>query len=380
MADKKVEVFAAIIIGCVGVFFVFGMPFFVGGIISELGLSQSQANLVSSAEIAGMALSSMLGFFWIQRYKWKTIAYFGITVIILGNFISSIGFSEEPSFFLLVMVRFLTGLFGHGVCFSLGVAAIGRTNNPDKNFAYSVAAQVIMGSLTALLVPMAMSKYGISGMTIPAIFLALIGLFFVKYLFVNNPSETNDGQTQDGSQIIFLPLIGLLIMVVWQMGVGPFFNNLVPYGIGNGISSDAIGIALFVSTAMSIIGPISASMLIDKVDRSHAIFGALTVQILIILSFTGEITWIGFMLRAICFQVAWNFVGPFLMGMIAAVDRSGNYSVMIPASQLGGISIGHAVIASLLNSGNPSLINYYSGSFIALSILIYFILFKNRSE
>lgn len=380
MADKKVEVFAAIIIGCVGVFFVFGMPFFVGGIISELGLSQSQANLVSSAEIAGMALSSMLGFFWIQRYEWKTIAYFGITVIILGNFISSIGFSEEPSFFLLVMVRFLTGLFGHGVCFSLGVAAIGRTNNPDKNFAYSVAAQVIMGSLTALLVPMAMSKYGISGMTIPAIFLALIGLFFVKYLFVNNPSETNDGQTQDGSQIIFLPLIGLLIMVVWQMGVGPFFNNLVPYGIGNGISSDAIGIALFVSTAMSIIGPISASMLIDKVDRSHAIFGALTVQILIILSFTGEITWIGFMLRAICFQVAWNFVGPFLMGMIAAVDRSGNYSVMIPASQLGGISIGHAVIASLLNSGNPSLINYYSGSFIALSILIYFILFKNRSE
>ena len=380
MADKKVEVFAAIIIGCVGVFFVFGMPFFVGGIISELGLSQSQANLVSSAEIAGMALSSMLGFFWIQRYEWKTIAYFGITVIILGNFISSIGFSEEPSFFLLVMVRFLTGLFGHGVCFSLGVAAIGRTNNPDKNFAYSVAAQVIMGSLTALLVPMAMSKYGISGMTIPAIFLALIGLFFVKYLFVNNPSETNDGQTQDGSQIIFLPLIGLLIMVVWQMGVGPFFNNLVPYGIGNGISSDAIGIALFVSTAMSIIGPISASMLIDKVDRSHAIFGALTVQILIILSFTGEITWIGFMLRAICFQVAWNFVGPFLMGMIAAVDRSGNYSVMIPASQLGGISIGHAVIASLLNSGNPSLINYYSGSFIALSILIYFVLFRNRSE
>ena len=60
MADKKVEVFAAIIIGCVGVFFVFGMPFFVGGIISELGLSQSQANLVSSAEIAGMEVLRLI--------------------------------------------------------------------------------------------------------------------------------------------------------------------------------------------------------------------------------------------------------------------------------------------------------------------------------
>ena len=169
-------------------------------------------------------------------------------------------------------------------------------------------------------------------------------------------------------------------MAIWQMGVGPFFNNLVPYGINNGLSGDAIGRALFISTAMSIIGPISASMLIGKIDRSYAVFGSLSIQILIIMSFSGEITWIGFMLRAICFQVAWNFVGPFLMGMVASVDKSGNYSVMIPASQLGGIAIGHAVIASILSTGNPSLINYFSGSFIALSVLIYFMLFRNRTE
>jgi len=379
MTDKKIEVFAAIMISCVGVFFVFGMPFFVGGIISELGFSQSQANLVSSAEIAGMALSSMLGFFWIQKYRWKNIAYFGIAIIIIGNLLSSIGSFDENSFSLLVAIRFITGLFGHGVCFSLGVAAIGRTNNPDQNFAYSVAAQVIMGSLTALLVPIAMTKYGISGMIIPAIGLAAIGLFFVTYLSDGNQQDVNVSNPNESSKIVLLPIIGLLIMIIWQMGVGPFFNNLVPYGIDNGLTGDAIGRALFISTAMSIIGPISASFLIDKVDRSHAIFGALAVQILIILSFTGEISWIGFTLRAVCFQVAWNFVGPFLMGMIAGVDKSGNYSVMIPASQLGGISIGHAVIASLLNSGNPSLINYFSGAFIALSILIYFLLFRNKT-
>ena len=98
LIDKKTEVLAAIIVGCVGVFFVFGMPFFVGGIISELGFNQSQANLVSSAEIAGMALSSMLGFFWIQKFRWRTIAYFGIAVIVAGNLISSIEFSDEHSF------------------------------------------------------------------------------------------------------------------------------------------------------------------------------------------------------------------------------------------------------------------------------------------
>ena len=380
LIDKKTEVLAAIIVGCVGVFFVFGMPFFVGGIISELGFNQSQANLVSSAEIAGMALSSMLGFFWIQKFRWRTIAYFGIAVIVAGNLISSIEFSDEHSFPLFLTVRFITGLFGHGLCFSLGVAAIGRTKNPDKNFSYTIAAQVIMGSLTALLVPIAMSKYGIVGMTYPAIALAVIGLYFIKDLNDGKQLELNHINTDGSSKMLFLPLIGLLIMAIWQMGVGPFFNNLVPYGINNGLSGDAIGRALFISTAMSIIGPISASMLIGKIDRSYAVFGALSVQIIIIMSFSGEITWIGFTLRAICFQVAWNFVGPFLMGMVASVDKSGNYSVMIPASQLGGIAIGHAVVASILSTGNPSLINYASGSFIALSILIYFMLFRNRTE
>ena len=40
---------------------VFGMPFFVGGLISELGFTQAQANLISSAEIAGMALFLSIG-------------------------------------------------------------------------------------------------------------------------------------------------------------------------------------------------------------------------------------------------------------------------------------------------------------------------------
>ena len=73
ITDNRMEVISAIVIGCVGVFFVFGMPFFVGGIILEMGFSQSQANLVSSSEIAGMAISSMLGYFWIRKFDWKKI-------------------------------------------------------------------------------------------------------------------------------------------------------------------------------------------------------------------------------------------------------------------------------------------------------------------
>ena len=374
--DKNSEVIAAILIGCAGVFMVFGMPFFVGGIISELGFSQSQANLISSAEIAGMSLSSLMGIFWISRFRWQRIAYFGLGVIIIGNLISSMIIDFQT----LVIIRFLTGLLGHGVGFALGVAAIGRTNNPDKNFAYSVASQVIMGSITALVVPITIAKYGIAGMCVPAMIIALLTLLFVSKL--RDPAKNNVQESSAATPkgILMLPLIGLFIMVIWQMGVGPFFNNLVPFGLSINLKGDEIGTALFLSTGFSIIGPLAASALASKINRSVAISSALILQIIIVLSFQGDMDWYGFTIRAILFQTSWNFAGPFLMGMVANVDKTGQYSVLIPASQLGGISIGHAVIASLIQGNNLALVNYFCAGVILISILLYLLSSKQLNK
>jgi hypothetical protein len=98
---------------------------------------------------------------------------------------------------------------------------------------------------------------------------------------------------------------------------------------------------------------------------------ALAVQLLVVLSFQGEMTWAGFAIRAILFQTAWNFTGPFLMGMIATMDNTGRFSALIPASQLGGIAIGQAIIASLVQGNNLALINYFCGAVIFLSALIF---------
>ena len=365
--DKSSEVIAAILLGCAGVFMVFGMPFFVGGIISELGFTQSQANLVSSAEIAGMSISSLMGIFWIARFGWRRIAYLALLVIVIGNLISSL----VSDFQSLVMIRFLTGLFGHGVGFALGVAAIGSTHNPDKNFAYSVASQVVMGSLTALIVPATIAKYGIAGMCVPAIIIALLAVFFINNLANGSKSIENNVVESNSSCILILPLLCLLVMIIWQMGVGPFFNNLVPFGLSINLDGDDIGKALFLSTGLSIIGPLTASAFAAKINRSVAICCALILQIIIVLSFQGNIDWFGFTIRAILFQTSWNFVGPFLMGMVASVDETGKYSVLIPASQLGGISIGHAVIAALIEGNNLVLVNYFCALVILISIVLY---------
>ncbi len=361
------QVTAAILLSCAGIFMVFGMPFFVGGLISELGFTQAQANLISSAEIAGMALSSLLGAAWIGRFNWRHVALFALFAVLAGNLFS---FYVE-NFQVLVATRFITGLVGHGTAFALGVAAIGNTSQPDRNFGFTIASQVAMGALTALIVPKTIAIYGIAGMCAPAAILAVVAMAFIPRLATSGRAQTSDSNQSKRTGILILPLLGLLVMIIWQMGVGPFFNNLVPYGISIELDPSDIGTALFLSTGLSIIGPLTASALANKINRNVPVCIALTVQLLIILSFQGDITWIGFTVRAILFQTAWNFTGPFLMGMIANLDESGRYSVLIPASQLGGIALGHAVIASLVQGSNLVLVNYFCAGAIFLSIFLF---------
>ena len=361
------QVTAAILVSCAGIFMVFGMPFFVGGLISELGFTQAQANLISSAEIAGMALSSLLGAAWIGRFNWRHVALFALFAVLAGNLLSC--FVEN--FQVLVATRFITGLVGHGTAFALGVAAIGNTSQPDRNFGFTIASQVAMGALTALIVPKTIAIYGIAGMCAPAAILAVVAMAFIPRLATSGHAQTPDSNQSKRTGILILPLLGLLVMIIWQMGVGPFFNNLVPYGISIQLDPSDIGTALFLSTGLSIIGPLTASALANKINRKIPVCIALTIQLLIILSFQGDITWIGFTIRAILFQTAWNFTGPFLMGMIANLDESGRYSVLIPASQLGGIALGHAVIASLVQGSNLVLVNYFCAGAIFLSIFLF---------
>jgi hypothetical protein len=68
------------------------------------------------------------------------------------------------------------------------------------------------------------------------------------------------------------------------------------------------------------------------------------------------------------------------MGMVANVDKTGQYSVLIPASQLGGISIGHVVIASLIQGNNLALVNYFCAGVILISILLYLLSSKQLNK
>ena len=65
------------VIGTLGILF---LPLMVSGIIDELGFDKKQAGYIAAAEMAGVAIASGLGIFWVRRVNWRIIGTYATVV------------------------------------------------------------------------------------------------------------------------------------------------------------------------------------------------------------------------------------------------------------------------------------------------------------
>jgi len=365
--NENSQIIVGIVLSCLGLFVGYGMPFFVGGMMTELGFSQTEANYVSSVEFAGMTIASLLGIFWITKLDWRKVAVFALLAIAIGNLISA----YTPSFLVLAVVRFFTALLGHGTAYALGAAILGATSNPDRSFGLSGSIQYVMGSLVALLIPQAMATFGMAGYCIPAMIVAIPALLLNTRLQTVKKSIAEDNKISSTLPFLFLPIAGLLVFVIFQIGHGPRWDNFVPFGASVGLDAADVGIALSIAYGISFIGPLAAAALASRMGRNIPVLLALTVQFFVVISFQGQMEWIGFAVRSIVMLTIWTFVSVFIMGMVANADKTGRYTVLLPAAQSGGLSLALAMSAFFVQGYGPGVISYICAAALVATALAF---------
>ena len=365
--NENSQIIVGIVLSCLGLFVGYGMPFFVGGMMTELGFSQTEANYVSSVEFAGMTIASLLGIFWITKLDWRKVAVFALLAIAIGNLISA----YTPSFLVLAVVRFFTALLGHGTAYALGAAILGATSNPDRSYGLSGSIQYVMGSLVALLIPQAMATFGMAGYCIPAMIVAIPALLLNTRLQTvkKNISEVN--KISSTLPFLFLPIAGMFVMIIHQMAHGPLWIRFVPFGASVGLDAADVGIALSIAYGISFIGPLAAAALASRMGRNIPVLLALTVQFFVVISFQGQMEWIGFAVRSIVMLTIWTFVSVFIMGMVANADKTGRYTVLLPAAQSGGLSLALAMSAFFVQGYGPGVISYICAAALVATALAF---------
>lgn len=365
--NAPISIAAAVLVSVIGVFALMTQPLVVGVLVDKLDFTLQQATLVIVAEVAGGALASIAAIFWIGRINWRTAVAGAVVVVIVGNAISV--FQTDAT--VLTVLRFLTGFFGQGTAFALGLAMIGGTKQVDRNFAFVIAAQVGFGVLAFIsLRPIVDAVGGIGGIYVPLAVLAAVTLLLLKHMPEAAAAREGFAAGEAGASRA-LPIFGLIVMVIWCSGLGAVWNFMERIGVAGGLESASALQALALSSFVAILGALAASAMAGKVGRILPVSVALLMQIVMIWLLQGQMAWAEFAIKASIFQIFWNMTGPFIMGAIASSDTSGKLSVLIPASQTSGFFIGPTIAGAFMASDSLAPATFVGMACCAIALVIF---------
>ncbi|HPE31677.1 MAG TPA: MFS transporter, partial [Parvularculaceae bacterium] len=122
---------AALVMAVVGPEVFIVQPGFVQGLVAYLGFSDQKAGFVASAEMFGIAATTILLTFAASRFNWRVVCAGSLLVMAVANLLCV--FTDNLALF--TALRVLAGL-GAGGLVSLSFTIVGLTAKPDRNFGY----------------------------------------------------------------------------------------------------------------------------------------------------------------------------------------------------------------------------------------------------
>lgn len=304
-----------------GLFYVNIMAAIVDGLVAGLGLSDSAAGNIGSANIYGAAAGALLSVPVVRRAPWRPLAITALTLLIAIDLLS-IGLTSATA---LLGVRLVHGLVG-GFLVGVGFAVIARTDNPDRSFGMLLFVQFGLGGLGVLLLPQLVPLYGTKALFLALAAFSLVTLAMVPFLGRYDPDdETSDAS--DSSVLLIAPLCftlaAIFLFQAANMGLLAFIIRL---GLEYGLERSYVSLALGLATWVALLGPFTVMVLGVRVGRVLP----LLVGMAITLGGTGFFHLSGqkwaYLFANCATGITWGMVIAYLLGMTAEFDRAGRLS------------------------------------------------------
>ena len=320
-------------------------PFFLSVMSEALMLAPDQVGLLASADILGVVLASFSGFWWTRRFSHQALVKIASISMVLGY----LGLLFADTFQAVLSLRFLAGVLGHGIAFSLGTALLCRAPHPDRAIAISVVTQISFSSLLLLALPKVLLSTDIE-----TVYWSLVAIVLVLLPPLRLTNNSLRFASEAGRKATIKPLMMWLLvaLVCYQLGLSAIWAFIESIGRERQISLEQMGLMLAVILPVSMLGSIFASLLDVRLGRATPVIIATVAGAigLLIIANTTSITMLaaGFLLH----QIAWNFGIAFVYGAVAQVSDQSGTEILAPGSQSLGTALGPILAGMLASSVN----------------------------
>jgi predicted MFS family arabinose efflux permease len=314
-------------------------PFMIGGFMDGLSLSERDAGFIASLELLTLAVTAIVMAPILPRLSYRRAALCAVVIAVLAQGASI--FSNS-----LVSVATLRGLAGVGegaLCaISLSVVA-SRSRNPDKLYGYfqivwalgSVALFAVGGQLTAVY-----AHHGILS------FIACVTLAIAPFLlFIPDVrARSDDGagmKMQQASPLLgLMTLASIVLYLTVSAGVYAFST---PLGERAGLDASSVANVLSVASLIGLGGAGAATALNVRWGRAIPISGFCVAFILVTLVLCLSRDPTAYIVALVASAVIFYFSVPYMLGLAAALDRSGRWAAAACSAYLLGFAAGPLV-------------------------------------
>lgn len=363
--DSRATLYSIFLIGVIAPEVFIVQPGFVQGLVEYLGFDDQGAGKAVSAEMWGLAATTILMTFFAHRVNWRSVVFGSLVVMFLAN--AACTLTTDIGTF--VILRFIAGL-GAGSLVSLSFAAIGLTSQPDRNFGLVIMWVLTYGAIVLWAMPTAYEILGFNGVIWFFALFPLVAMPFVKHLPVSGKSEA---QVEEDAVDLSPQLKGmaLIAMFAYFTAQGVVWAYLFLIGLSGGLDEQAVANGLMLSQFAGIAGALLAAVMAHRYGRIlpltvGVLGGALCLSFLV-----GSFEFLAFAVVVCAYNFFWNLTHPFLLGAMASFDRHGRVVVYAVAMQMVGLAVGPYLAATVITEGEYLNVNWAGAIlFIASWLLI----------
>lgn len=360
--NELVRLLAYAYAGAVSVLPIILGPFIIGVLVDHKGLSESAAGFLLSIELTGYLAGTVISTFALQRLNWRIYLMFSVFISVSGNLMSI----QLDSYILLAALRFITGL-SVSVLMTVSVMSISTLSDTDRGYGCWTVAQILLGGIAILIVPMIDSNIsGSSPFVTMILFLLLV--FPVVRLFPTTGKKKKPTYRHN-SYILFgvLALAGIASFYTGQAAIWSFLERI---GNNLGWSAQSIGQVMSLAMIAALIAAIFATWLGNRVGRAVPIvFSFLCSGAGAILLWKSD-SLVLFALGASIFNIGWYFSLPYFTSVIASLDASGRLLSGLPFFYCAAGAAGPALAAASLGVNGYSSILWFGVISIIPGLLV----------
>lgn len=354
-------------LGTAGLFYVNIMPALVSGLIDGLGFSNREAGLVGSANMYGAAVGAIVAVFLVKKVPWRA----SCVCLFLGLItLDSLSMLVSDAV-LMTGLRFVHGCVG-GMSVGIAFSVMARTTEADKTFGYLLVVQYSLGGLGIMLLPPLVPEFGTWVLFAALITFSAITLCMVPFLPDYPQRDKIVASTDnDANAIQRFPLaLTLAALFLFQAANMGLFAYIIGMGRYYGLEQAFIGTWLAIASWAGVLG----SMLVIFLSIRYGRFMPLAAGILITTLGTFLLHWSGvpwiYALANFGVGITWAFVIPYLLGMCAAFDASGQTAALGGFASKMGLASGPAVAALFMTGDSYTLIINIAVGGLLLCLLV----------